>query len=119
MHRVTQDWLKANSRNGVVGWNAKQLAVLGISWPPHKGWAREIEGKSITDQQRFDFEALSGQSKEGIKIDRGRANMATNPIYRTWPDGNGGWFGEWVGDARYPWTDPNALKSVHSPKAKP
>ena len=105
MFKVTKDWLHKFSRNGKGGWNAKQLRILQIDWPPEKGWLLDSIGMLISEEERQWFEQLAGQSQEGIKIDRGKANMAENPIYRTFPDGQGGWAGAWKGDARYPWTE--------------
>jgi hypothetical protein len=34
------------TRNG-VGWNRKQLALLGVKWPPHKGWLSNLIGTEI------------------------------------------------------------------------
>lgn len=104
MHRITKGWLREFSRNGQAGWNAKQLALLGITWPPPKGWLGDLLGQPISDDIRQQFEQLAGKSQEGVKIDRGKANMAENPVYRTFPDGKGGWAGAWMGDARFPWS---------------
>lgn len=32
------------------GYNKKQLAILGIDWPPTKGWKSSMIGKSITEE---------------------------------------------------------------------
>ena len=45
---VTEEFLeKYKTPNGA--WNAKQLALLGISWPPKKGWKRRSIGKCISE----------------------------------------------------------------------
>lgn len=106
MHTITAEWLYKFSRNGKSGWNKDQLALIEVSWPPWKGWMKASVGMQISDEAREQFEALAGKSQEGVKIDRGRANMAENPIYRTFQDGKGGWAGAWKGDARYPWAKP-------------
>jgi hypothetical protein len=31
------------------GWSAKQLKVIGIEWPPEKGWMQKAMGKRIPD----------------------------------------------------------------------
>jgi hypothetical protein len=31
------------------GWNKRQLAVLGVTWPPRKGWLDRIEGTEIAE----------------------------------------------------------------------
>ena len=30
----------AKTKNG--GWTKKQLEILGISWPPYKGWKNDV-----------------------------------------------------------------------------
>ena len=42
-------------RSAAGGWSAKQLAVLGIKWPPRKGWLRGMIGDwiSIEDAERW------------------------------------------------------------------
>jgi len=120
MFKVTREWLRKHSRNGVSGWNKEQVKIiLGYDWPPLKGWLLYATFMEISDEDKARFEALAGQSQEGIKIDKGRANMATNPVYHSWPDGKGGWYGEWMSGARPPWnTDFNSKGRIHSPKAK-
>lgn len=44
------------------GWNAKQLAVLGIAWPPLKGWPARLEGQEISDEQYQQFLQAGGQN---------------------------------------------------------
>ena len=44
---LTHDNLHAlGSKNG-VGWNRKQLACLGINWPPPNGWLKGLIGTEI------------------------------------------------------------------------
>ena len=73
--------------------------------------------QEITEEIRLEFEKLAGKSQEGTKIDAGKANMATNPVYHTWPDGQGGWYGKWMSEARTPWNTSNSGSGIqHSPK---
>lgn len=44
----------ARTPNG--GYTKKQLAAIGVDWPPQKGWSKEVVGKQITRQQ---FEIFS------------------------------------------------------------
>lgn len=39
----------AKTENG--GWTRKQLAEWGVSWPPRKGWRREIEISSPKSEE--------------------------------------------------------------------
>ena len=103
MFKITQEWIQRfASEKG--GWNKPQLAAIGVEWPPPQGWRIRVSGTEITDEKRIEFERLQGQSQQAIKVARGRANMATNPVYRTFPDGKGGWDCAWMGDARFPWS---------------
>ena len=41
--------LAARTPNG--GFTKKQLAAIGIEWPPQKGWTKDVIGKQITRHQ--------------------------------------------------------------------
>ncbi len=55
------DQLIESGRSKSGGWNRKQLSVLGIDWPPTKGWKRRIVGKEINCEQAQKFLDLKGQ----------------------------------------------------------
>jgi hypothetical protein len=40
------------------GWNRTQLLLIGVPWPPEKGWKARRIGKSIEDKAFLDFLAL-------------------------------------------------------------
>lgn len=102
MFKVTAHWIKAyQSGNG--GWNKRQLECIGVEWPPGRGWIDAVIGYEITEQKKSEFESLQGKTIQAGKVERGLANMATNPVYQTTPDGLGGWTGRWLSDARFPW----------------
>jgi len=71
---VTEEWLRTNM-NGGIGVTAKQVKALGISYPPKKGWLRNLIGKEITDEQARAFEEGKGittaraEGTDGIKCD--------------------------------------------------
>lgn len=44
------------SDNGA--WSAKQLALLGVSWPPKRGWPERIIGTEISDDIYSRFLAI-------------------------------------------------------------
>ena len=53
---VTKQWLKDNATlNG--SWTRAQLNVLGIEWPPAKGWQDRISGKVLNDREVEQFKA--------------------------------------------------------------
>ena len=70
---VTEEYLLAHSTEK-IGWTADQLRSIGISWPPKKGWKKEVIGTEITETQRVRFEQRLtakqvGQSKTfGLKF---------------------------------------------------
>lgn len=55
--RVTEKFLLANTTPGGQ-WNAKQLAVLGIQWPPTKGWKQRVIGMEISEEAARRFSEL-------------------------------------------------------------
>jgi hypothetical protein len=52
------------TRNG-IGWNRKQLALLGVSWPPQKGWLSKLIGTEI-DVDVYKALILLRNSKENV-----------------------------------------------------
>lgn len=51
------------------GWNKAQLALLGIEWPPVRGWLYSLVGKEISDQTWGQVMALRGvKPKEQRKL---------------------------------------------------
>ncbi len=54
--KVTYQWLKDNATlNG--SWTRAQLNVLGIEWPPAKGWQERVWGKELNDREVEQFKA--------------------------------------------------------------
>lgn len=45
------------------GYNAKQLQILDIAWPPHSGWKKETIGTKITLSKFIEFVRLTGNAK--------------------------------------------------------
>jgi len=67
--RITMDWL--NSVGTSCGpeakkrsWNADQLAILGVAWPPTKGWMRQLVGKEISESDAERVAALRGRERQ-------------------------------------------------------
>lgn len=60
MVELTKDILEfGRSKSG--GWNAKQLRLLGVSWPPKKGWKTKILNKKYpvsVIQEFFAYKSL-------------------------------------------------------------
>ena len=43
-----------------VGWNRSQLDLLGVKWPPSKGWLSNLVGTYIDDDKWHQLMAISG-----------------------------------------------------------
>jgi hypothetical protein len=54
---VTRDLLDAG-RSDKGGWSAAQLALLGVNWPPLKGWGQSVLGKLLSPEDAQKFIAL-------------------------------------------------------------
>ena len=55
--RLTEDIIEAGqSRNG--GWSERQLALLGVAWPPGAGWKRDAIGREVPNPAVEEFLAL-------------------------------------------------------------
>ena len=60
---VTLWWLDAN-RTPRGGWTKKQLAALGVDWPPAPGWRARVDGTNISDEAAAVFESSKKTLKE-------------------------------------------------------
>ena len=58
MFKVTDEWI---TKHATVkgGYKAEQLKLIGVRWPPKKGWKRTASGKHITEEDRIKFESYS------------------------------------------------------------
>lgn len=54
--RITEKWIREHATER-GGWTKKQLAALGVAWPPALGWIKRLAGKEITEQQCQAFTA--------------------------------------------------------------
>lgn len=44
-----------NLQTGNGGYNKKTLALLGLKWPPKKGWKNKVIGKEVDDKKYFEL----------------------------------------------------------------
>lgn len=58
MFTVTAEWLEQN-KTKAGAYSKQQLKVLGVDWPPGKGWQKRIIGKEIRDSQSLQFESAA------------------------------------------------------------
>lgn len=57
-----------NSRSPRGGWNRKQLEILGVAWPPLKGWKRKLIGTDL-EAEKFDkLMALAGNEHKSHNV---------------------------------------------------
>lgn len=60
---INKEFIKLGE-NGNGGWNKKQLAIVGITWPPFKGWIDSLENKVISYEDAVKFIELKRNKKE-------------------------------------------------------
>jgi ribonuclease HI len=63
---ITNDWIEKN-KTPAGGYNKKQFEILGIQYPPKKGWKDEIIGLDLSDKKIKEFENISKGQIEGQK----------------------------------------------------
>lgn len=54
---LTSKMLHDASTKGYHGFNAKQLKVIGLKWPPKKGWLKSLVGTQMLASQYRKFVA--------------------------------------------------------------
>jgi hypothetical protein len=59
---VTNDWL-LEWQTPTGGYNKKRLTLLGVPWPPKRGWKHDVGDAEITDEAARAFELASGRQK--------------------------------------------------------
>ena len=63
---ITEEWIVKN-KTPAGGYNKKQFEILGIQYPPKKGWKDEIIGSELSEKKVKDFENISNGLIEGQK----------------------------------------------------
>jgi ribonuclease HI len=63
---ITEEWIVKN-KTPAGGYNKKQFEILGIQYPPKKGWKDEIIGSELSEKKVKDFENASKGLLEGQK----------------------------------------------------
>ena len=48
MTLITAEFIEAG-KSASGGWSRAQLQILGVAWPPPKGWKTVVVGKSIKE----------------------------------------------------------------------
>jgi len=63
---ITEEWI-INNKTPNGGYNRKQFEILGIQYPPKKGWKDEIIGIDLSEKKVKEFENVSKGLLEGQK----------------------------------------------------
>ena len=64
---ITKDYLDRN-KTTKGAYTRRQLSILGIAWPPIKGWKSLILGKVLTSDEANEFEAAKNiKPKKRVK----------------------------------------------------
>ena len=67
--KITAQWIHAHKTvNGA--WTRRQLAAIGVEWPPERGWIGRVIGHPITEEQRIAFVQESAAAQSQIEFDR-------------------------------------------------
>lgn len=66
MFTVTTEWLEAN-KTSRGAYTQQQLLVLGVEWPPRKGWQKMVVGTEIRDAQSLQFERYGKVAKSPLQ----------------------------------------------------
>jgi len=62
MFQITNEWLTEHRTKG-GGYNAKQLNLLGIQWPPKTGWKQKLIGTNLDSEKAKQFEEIARLTK--------------------------------------------------------
>ena len=73
---ITKDYLNKHKTNKGA-YTRKQFQILGIGWPPGKGWERQIIGKEITIEEAGLFEKA-----KNIKVENKRKKFKLKGVMR-------------------------------------
>ena len=61
---ITDEWLINLAPTG--GYNKKQLKILGIEWPPQKGWKNKVIGNDFCEEKVKEFKNCINIKKQII-----------------------------------------------------
>lgn len=57
---IITDELIVSGQSAAGGWNREQFELMGIAWPPRRGWKRLVIGQEIDDTDACRFVLLKG-----------------------------------------------------------
>lgn len=75
---LTEERLE-KSKTPKGGYNAKQLKIIDVSWPPQNGWKDQVTNTSLPLGQFLEFVELGGNSEYLDEI-RSKLHLLKPPI---------------------------------------
>ena len=66
MTKITDELLESG-RSESGGWSRAQLHLIGVAWPPPKGWKRTAIGREVPDEVAAEFVSLRGGGRAPAK----------------------------------------------------
>ena len=60
---ITKEWINSNKTERGA-WNKQQINIIGLIWPPKKGWQAKLIGKSISSDNARIFESFKGSTNK-------------------------------------------------------
>lgn len=54
--KITEKWLMDHATKHGSGWTREQLRLIGVAWPPPRGWKRAMIGVHVAEDLARRFE---------------------------------------------------------------
>ena len=67
-----RDEITLRGMSGVGGWNKRQFDLVGIGWPPWKGWREWLVGREYSEEVVEGFVRLKGMRKGKKRVRKKR-----------------------------------------------
>ncbi len=83
---LVTDALIDAGRSGSGGWTKEQLALLGVCWPPSKGWRSRVVGTEIPDKDAMAFRG-AGREMVAPPVAMAKPIAPTGPLASAYCDG--------------------------------
>lgn len=89
MTTITRELIDAG-RTSSGGWTATQINLLGMQWPPAKGWQEKVIGREISQEDADRFLGLRTRSMKriepappGRRTPRARPTLRLNDVFES------------------------------------
>jgi hypothetical protein len=67
---ILSDGFLVAGGTGGIGFTSKQLAAIGVPWPPEKGWKKALAGKSVSLAAARKFMEMGKTVREPAYVDK-------------------------------------------------